>query len=125
MSQMTAISQVHAHNGIARGQQSKENCHICLCTGMRLYICIIAAKQLFGTISCQIFYHIHALTSAIISFSRITFCIFVGQGASHSSHNCFTYPVFRSNQFNVTVLSFLLLNNSLCNLLIYCTYFVQ
>ena len=69
MGQMSAVIQIHTHNDIAGLQHSELHCHICLCSGMGLYIGIITAEQLLGTLDCQIFDDIHALTSAVISLA--------------------------------------------------------
>ena len=44
MCQMSAMIQIHSHKGISQIHQGKKYSHICLCTGMRLYIGISAAK---------------------------------------------------------------------------------
>ena len=38
--------------------------------------------------------HIELIASAIVTFSRITLCIFIRKRASHSCHNGLTYKVF-------------------------------
>ena len=122
---MSAMIQVHTHNGIAGFQYRELYCHIRLCTGMRLYVGIITAKQLLGTLDCQILNHIHAFAAAIISLAGITFRIFIGQRTAHSCHNRLTYPVLRSNQFDMTVLTIFLVDNGLCHLGIYFFHFIQ
>ena len=92
---------------------------------MRLYIDILAAKEFLRTVSCQIFHHIHTLTAAVIPLSGIAFRILVCQRASHSRHNRLAHPVFGSNQFNVGILSVLLVNNRLRDLRINISYLVQ
>ena len=94
MRKMSAVVKVHSHNCLTRFNQSKEYSHVCLGTGMWLNICISTAKQFLCAVSCQIFHDVHILASAIITFARITFCIFVCQCASHSSHYGFADKVF-------------------------------
>ena len=125
MGQMSAVIQIHTHNGIAGLQHSELHCHICLCSGMGLYIGIITSKQLLGTFDRQILDDIHALTTTVISLAGISFRIFIGQWTSHSCHNSLTYPVFRCDQLDVTVLTILLVNNGLCHFGIYSFYFIQ
>ena len=74
---MTTMIKIHSHNSIAWLQYSKLYCHIRLCTGMWLNICIIASKKFLCTLNCKIFYHIHTLTSTIIALCWISFRIFV------------------------------------------------
>ena len=94
MGQMSAMRQIHTHHCITGLQQSKEYRHVCLSAGMRLHIGIGTSKNLHGAVSGQIFYYVYTLASAIITFSRISFRVFVSQRASHSSHNRFCHPVF-------------------------------
>ena len=83
MRQMSPMSQVHTHNGIAVFDKCKIGCDIGLRTGMRLYIGMIGLKQLGYPIACQIFHHINIFTAAIIAFGRVALGIFVGHGLSH------------------------------------------
>ena len=78
MGQMSAVIQIHTHNGIAGLQHSELHCHICLCSGMWLYISIITAKQLFRSLDRDGLYNIDTLASAVVTFSRISLRIFVG-----------------------------------------------
>ena len=61
MCQMSAVIQIHAHNGITGIQHCKLHCQISLCTGMRLYICVITAKELFCTLNSKVLYNIYTL----------------------------------------------------------------
>ena len=89
MRQVTAMIQVHSHHFISRSEHCKLHCHIRLCPGVRLHIDIFTAKQLFRTLNRQILCHIYTLASAIITFSRIPFRIFVRERTSHlSCHLC-------------------------------------
>ena len=42
--EMSAVVEVHAHNRVARLQDCKLYCHICLCAGVRLHICVVTPK---------------------------------------------------------------------------------
>ncbi len=90
---MSAVIQVHPHESVARLQYGKKHRHIRLCPGMRLYIDILAAKQLPGPVFGQLFHDIHTLAAAVISFSRISFRVFVRQRTSHSRHHGPAHPV--------------------------------
>ena len=92
---------------------------------MRLYIDVLTAKQFLCAFSCKFLNYIHALTSTVITLSRITFCIFVGQNTSHCRHNRRAHPVFRCDQLNVAVLSVKLCSDRCCNFRIYCLYIFQ
>ena len=125
MRQMSAVIQVHTQDGITGLQYGKLHRHVRLCSGMRLYIGIITAKQFLGSFDCQILDNIHTFTATVISFAGITFRIFIGQGTAHSRHDCLAYPVLGSDQFNMTILTILLVDNGLCHLGINFFYFIQ
>ena len=116
---MSAMIQIHTHHSITGLQACELYCHICLCTGMRLYIDVLSAEQFLCTFSRQILYDIYAVTATVITMSGISFCIFNRQHAAHCRHDCMTDPVFRSNQLDVAVLSVTLSLNSGCDLRIY------
>ena len=105
---VSAVVQIHSHKSVSRLHYRKKYCHISLRAGMRLNIHIFTSEKLFRPVSCQIFNNVNALAAAVISFSRISFCIFIRQRASHSSHDRFADPVFRRNQLNMRVLTLLL-----------------
>ena len=44
MSQVAAVRQAHPHDRVAGLEQGKINGSVCLCTGMRLHICMFCAK---------------------------------------------------------------------------------
>ncbi len=92
---------------------------------MRLYVDILASKQLFGTFSRQFLHHINAFTAAIVSLTRIAFSIFVRQRTAHSCHDSLTYPVLGCDQLDMRILPLLLRLNSLRYLRICCSYFLQ
>ena len=121
---MSAMVKIHAHDGVAGLADSKLYCHICLCTGVGLNIGIIAAEQLLCPFNRQIFHDVHTLTAAVIPLSGIAFRIFIGKNTSHGSHDRLADPVFRCNQLNVAVLSFLLIYNSLCDFRVNSLYFL-
>ena len=123
--QMSAVIQIHSHDRVAGLAYGKLNRHIGLSAGMRLHIGILAPKQLFGPFNRQLLYHIHALASAIIPFSRIPFRIFVGERTSHCRHHRPAHPVFRGNQLDMAVLSGLFIHYGLGHLRIHTSHIIQ
>ena len=57
---------------------------------MWLNICMIATKKFFRSFYCKIFNNINAFATAIISFSRIAFCIFICSYIAYASANART-----------------------------------
>ena len=97
MAQMTALRQVHAHDGIARFQESKIHSHIGACTAMSLYISKISIEQLLSAFDSQGFNLVYIFAAAIITMSWVAFSVFIRQYAAHSLHNCRSNNVFRSD----------------------------
>ena len=122
---MSAMGQIHTHDSIAGLAYRKLYSHICLCAGVGLHIGILTAKELLCSLDGQVLHHIHTLASAVVSLSRIAFCVLVGQRAAHSCHNSLGNPVFRCDQLDVAVLTGLLIHNGLGDLRIHILYFVQ
>ena len=49
---------------------------------MRLYIYILCAEKLLGSFSGKFLYLVHALAAAIVSSSRISLSVLIGENAS-------------------------------------------
>ena len=117
--------QVHAHKGVARLEHREKHCHVRLGAGMRLDIYILAAEQLLRALSRQVFRHIHALASAVVSFPRIAFCILIRKRASHRCHHCLTHPVLGRDQLDMGILSLHLCFDHICDLWVCVPDFVK
>ena len=103
--QMSALAQVHAHQGIAGFEDREFYRQVGLRAGVRLDIRVLAAEELLRSLDCQRLDLIDDPAAAVIALSGIPFRVFIGQGASHSSHNRLAGPVLGSDQLNVIVLS--------------------
>ena len=113
MSQVTALRQVHTQNGIARLQQSGVDREVSLGAGVRLYVSVISAEQLFCTVNRQLFNDINIFATAIVALARITFGIFIGQLRTLCLHNTRTGVVLGGDQFDVLFLTYFFLLHSL------------
>ena len=103
--QMTALRQIHAHDGIAQIQQSKINCQIGLCTGVGLNIGIFCAEQLAGTLDGNVLHLVHIDTAAIVALAGQALGVLVGQDAAHCGHDGGRDDVLAGDQFNVLALT--------------------
>ena len=122
--QMSAVIQIHTHDGISRLTYRELYRKVCLCARVRLYIGIGTSEQFHGSVPCQILNHVHTIASAVVSLARIPFGIFVCERTSHRRHHCLAHPVLGSDQLNVAVLSLLLGHDRLGNLGINVFHFV-
>ena len=112
---MPSVRQIHAQNRITRFYEGEICGHVGLTSRMRLYIDIVTVKQMSGTIARQIFRHINKFAAAVVTLSRISLGIFMGQDTSlRFAHSC-GHKVFRSNKFELPGLTTAFLKNCLCN----------
>ena len=84
---MSAVSKIHAHNGVAVLQKRVICCNICLRAGMGLNIGVLCAEQTAGALNGDVLHHINALTAAVVAVCGITLGVFVGKRGAHSQHN--------------------------------------
>ena len=52
VAQMASVAQVHAHKLVAGLQARHEDCHISLCSAMRLNVCPFGTKKFLGSFDC-------------------------------------------------------------------------
>ena len=106
MGQVATLVEVHTHNGVAGLEHCKVYGSVCLCTRMRLYVCVLCAEQLACSPARDLLYNVYALAAAVVALSGITLCVFIGEMTAHSRHNGRCYDVFAGNQFKIAALSF-------------------
>ena len=102
---MSALGQIHAHNGVAQFQQGKIDRKVGLCAGMGLHVGVFCPKQSAGAVNGDLLNLVHKLAAAVIAVTGIALCVFVGQHAAHRRHNSGGNDVFTGNQLNVLALT--------------------
>ena len=85
--QMTALRQVHAHNGIAQIEQSEVDGQIGLCAGVGLDVGVLCAEQLAGALDGDVLHLIHIGTAAVVAFAGQALGVLVGEDAAHGGHD--------------------------------------
>ena len=103
--EMSALRQIHAHDRVAWLKQRKVNGQIGLRTGVRLYVGMLGAEQFTRSLPGDVLYDVHALAAAIITLSRISLRIFVGEHSAHGGHHRRRYNILRGNQLDVSLLA--------------------
>ena len=103
--QVTTSVQGHAHDGVSRFDQRQINGFVGLSTGMGLHVDIGTVEQFLGALNCQVFGDIHRLAAAVIAFAGIAFRILIGQHRADRFQNRFGDNVFRSDQFDLVLLT--------------------
>ena len=103
--QVTAVGEVHAHEGVAGVQNGKEDSHIGLCAGVGLDVGVVAAEELLGALNGNVFHHVDALAAAVVTLAGIALSVFVGQDAAHGHHDFLGDDVLGGDQLQVSALS--------------------
>ncbi len=96
---MTAVGQIHAQHCIAVFEDCLVYSSIGVGSAVRLHVSMFCTKDLLGTIYRHLFYFVYEFASAIVSLSRVAFCILVGQRASHSFHDLISLQSSRMRSF--------------------------
>ena len=107
MGQMSALIQVHAHDGVAQLAQRLIDRIVGLCAGMRLNI---------GKIPGNLLHNVHILTAAIVTLAGVALRILIGQYASGSHQYGGTDNIFRGDQLNIAILTLIFLADCCTNL---------
>ncbi|OPZ14207.1 MAG: hypothetical protein BWZ06_01152 [Bacteroidetes bacterium ADurb.BinA261] len=95
--QVSTVRKIQPQKFIAGLEASQKNRRISLSARMRLHVHPFGIEKFFETIDGQLFTHIHNLTATIVTFSGITFGIFVRQNRTHSFEYLIADKVFRCN----------------------------
>ena len=77
VSEVSSVSQIESHERVSRFQACHHYGHVCLGSGMRLYVCIFSTEQLAEPVYGELFYLVYDFTPSVIPGSRISFCVFV------------------------------------------------
>ena len=109
VAQVTALRQIHTHNGVAKIEQSEVNRKVGLCTGVRLNIRILCTEQLTGALDCDALYLVNKFTAAVVALAGKTLSVLIGQHAAHSSHNAGRNDIFAGDQLDILALTVQLL----------------
>ena len=105
MGQVTAVSEVHAENGIAGLKEREVNGCVCLCAAMGLYVCVFSAEKLTSAFASDLFYDVNTFATTVVTLGGIAFCIFISENAAHCCHNGFGNEVFGSDQLDAASLT--------------------
>ena len=103
--EVAAVGKAHAQHGVARLEQGKVHGGVGLRAGMGLHIGVVGAKEFLGALAGQILDLIDELTAAIVALAGIALGVLVRQVGTHRLHDGGADEVFRSDQFNVRLLT--------------------
>ena len=103
--QVAAMGKTHAHDLVTRLEHGQVNSLIGLRAGMSLDIGMFSAKKLQRTVHGELLGDIYVLAAAIVAFTRIAFCVFVGQHRALRGHYHGAGIVLGSDEFDMILLA--------------------
>ena len=118
MTEVSAVVQVHAHEGVTGVQAGQKDRHIGLGTAVRLHIGPTCTIQLFGAFDGDGFALVHHLATAVVAFAGIAFGILVCHDGAHGFHHLVTHEILGGDQLYTFCLTFPLLLNEIENLFV-------
>ena len=116
VSQVAAVCEVKAHEGVAGLQAGEEYRHVGLGAGVGLDICIFGVKKLAETVDGQLLDLVDHLAAAIVAGPGIAFRVLVGTYAAKGLKHLFAYEVFGSYELDAFALAILFLADQVGNL---------
>jgi hypothetical protein len=87
MGEMPALVETHPEHPVSRLEKGEVDAHVGLGAGMRLDIGVLSSEQLLCPIDGQLLHFVHHLTAFVVTASRVTLGIFVGQHRARSCHH--------------------------------------
>ena len=106
MGQVPSVAEVKAQNGVARLEHGQHNSRVGLGPRMGLDIGPARPKKLAKPVDGDLFDLIDNFATTVISFSRKSFGVFVGQNGAGGFHDLIGDIIFGGNQFKANALAF-------------------
>ena len=103
--EVSAVSKIESHNGIARLKKREENGKIRRCAAVRLNIGMICAEQLLCAVARNVLDDIDILTSAVISLSGQTLSILIGKHGPRCEQHALRNNILGGYQLDVMTLT--------------------
>ncbi len=85
--QVSAVGEVQAHDGVARGDQRVHGRGVRLCAGVRLDVGELCTEQGLQAVNRQLLDHINVFAAAVVALARVAFGVLVGQHRSLGFHD--------------------------------------
>jgi len=88
------MSQVQAHELVARVEHGQEDSCVGLCARVGLYVGPFGSEYLFDAVDGDLFALVHHFATAVVALAWVAFGILVGEAGAHGLHDLVTYEVF-------------------------------
>src|SRR5436190_3503472 len=96
---MTPMRKIHAQDLIAVLNRREIDRHISLRTAVWLHVGVVCTKQLFRTVDRSLLDYVSPFTPAVVTFTRIAFCILVCEHRASSLEHGLAHEILRGNEF--------------------------
>ena len=100
MTEVTAVTEVKTHEGIAGFEASHEHRHVRLRAAVRLHIHILRVVELLQALAGDVLGDIDNLATAVVAVTGVTLGVLVGQHAAHRFQYLVADEVLARDQFN-------------------------
>ena len=111
--EVSTVRQVHSHDRVARLQHGEINGHIRLRARVRLNVHVLGAEELLRAIDRQTLDDVGRSTTAVVSPSRVSFCVLVREHRAGRGEHGLGDVVLRRDQLQRVILSRRLRSNGL------------
>ena len=88
MGEMAAVVESHPQHGVSRLEQGEVDSHVGLRSRVGLDVDVLGAKQLLGAVNSQLLHFVDHLTALVVTATRITLGILVGEDRTRRRHDC-------------------------------------
>ena len=118
VTEVTAVTQVQSHERVAGFQTCHEHRHVRLRTRVRLHIHVLCIIELFQTVTRDVLRDIDYLATTVVTVTRITLRVLIGQHAAHRFHYLIADEVLTRDQLNALCLTLPLTADDVKNLIV-------
>ena len=118
MAEVTAVTEVEAHELVAGLEARHEHGHIGLCAAVGLDVGILGAEEPFDAFAGEVLGEVDHLAAAVVTVTGIALGILVGEARAHGLHHLVADEVLAGNQFDTLLLALVLLLYNLKNFVV-------
>ena len=97
--QVATVSQRKTQDCVTRLRQRHQHGGVGLCTGVRLHVGVLRAKDFLCTVTCQILHHVSMLAAAVVATPRVPLGVLVSKHRTLCLQHAARHKVLRSNHF--------------------------
>ncbi len=105
VSEVAAMSEVHAHDGVAGLEHREVDGHVCLRAGVRLHIGVLGAEELLRPVDGDGLDDVGRSAPAVVPLAGVSLGVLVGEDGAHGREHGDRDVVLRGDQLEGVVLT--------------------